>query len=102
MLTNSNRKNCLYFIFDLLNHINLGFSVLLKLVFICDSYFGCMDASVDVNSVQALLLYNISDKELTAGELRTRTSLTMSRNWSSPAICIMPARASTAAPCESA
>jgi DNA-binding MarR family transcriptional regulator len=26
----------------------------------------------DVNSVQALLLYNISDKELTAGELRTR------------------------------
>jgi DNA-binding MarR family transcriptional regulator len=25
----------------------------------------------DVNSVQALLLYNISDKELTAGELRT-------------------------------
>jgi hypothetical protein len=33
MLTNSNRKNCLYFIFDLLNHINLGFSVLLKLVF---------------------------------------------------------------------
>jgi DNA-binding MarR family transcriptional regulator len=128
MLTNSNRKNCLYFIFDLLNYINLGFSVLLKLVFICDSYFGCMDASVgmppqktsalkseaaqpragfaevrpaylealtlverlhrrlldvikdefdrrgrsDVNSVQALLLYNISDKELTAGELRTR------------------------------
>src|SRR4030088_2824062 len=28
--------------------------------------------SRDVNSVQALLLYNISDKELTAGELRTR------------------------------
>ena len=27
---------------------------------------------VDVNSVQALLLYNIGDKELTAGELRTR------------------------------
>src|ERR1700746_1679800 len=26
----------------------------------------------DVNSVQALLLYNISDKDLTAGELRTR------------------------------
>src|SRR3979490_873637 len=26
----------------------------------------------DINSVQALLLYNISDKELTAGELRTR------------------------------
>ena len=26
----------------------------------------------DVNSVQALLLYNIADKELTAGELRTR------------------------------
>src|SRR5271154_3473160 len=26
----------------------------------------------DVNPVQALLLYNISDKELTAGELRTR------------------------------
>lgn len=26
----------------------------------------------DVNSVQALLLYNIGDKELTAGELRTR------------------------------
>src|SRR6202035_4368516 len=135
MLTNTNRKNCLYFIFDLLNHINLGFSVLLKLVFICDSYFGCIDAPVgmppqrkdevnrmmtalkseaaqpragfaevrpayleslrlverlhrrlldvikdefdrrgrsDVNSVQALLLYNISDKELTAGELRTR------------------------------
>lgn len=122
--------------FDLLNHINLVFSVLLKLVFICDSYFGCMDAPAgmppqckrtrlipmmsalkseaaqlgagyaevrpaylealrlverlhrrlldvikdefdrrgrsDVNSVQALLLFNISDKELTAGELRTR------------------------------
>jgi hypothetical protein len=40
------------------------------------------------DAVQALLLYNISDKELT-------------RNWSKPAICIMPARASTAAPCES-
>src|ERR1700742_3740477 len=26
----------------------------------------------DINSVQALLLYNIGDKELTAGELRTR------------------------------
>src|SRR5271157_1601191 len=26
----------------------------------------------DVNSVQALLLYNIGDKELTAGELRTK------------------------------
>jgi DNA-binding MarR family transcriptional regulator len=26
----------------------------------------------DVNSVQALLLYNIAGKELTAGELRTR------------------------------
>jgi DNA-binding MarR family transcriptional regulator len=26
----------------------------------------------DVNAVQALLLYNISDKEMTAGELRTR------------------------------
>src|SRR6266571_8966719 len=26
----------------------------------------------DVNSVQALLLYHIGDKELTAGELRTR------------------------------
>ncbi len=26
----------------------------------------------DVNSVQALLLYNIGDKEVTAGELRTR------------------------------
>ena len=121
--------------FDLLNHINLAFSVLLKLVFTCDSYFGCTTrrqacrhnakdevnpmmsalkseaaqlgagyAEVrpaylealrlverlhrrlldvikdefdrrgrsDVNSVQALLLYNISDKELTAGELRTR------------------------------
>src|SRR5580692_201987 len=134
MLTNSNRKNCLYFIFDLLNHINLGFSVLLKLVFICDSYVGLHGRAgrhaaardevnpmmsalkseaaqpragfaevrpaylealrlverlhrrlldvikdefdrrgrSDVNSVQALLLYNISDKELTAGELRTR------------------------------
>ena len=121
--------------FDLLNHINLAFSVLLKLVFTCDSYLGCRTrrqacrhnakdevnpmmsalkseaaqlgagyAEVrpaylealrlverlhrrlldvikdefdrrgrsDVNSVQALLLYNISDKELTAGELRTR------------------------------
>ena len=121
--------------FYLLNHINLAFSVLLKLVFTCDSYFGCRTrrqacrhnakdevnpmmsalkseaaqpragfAEVrpaylealrlverlhrrlldvikdefdrrgrsDVNSVQALLLYNISDKELTAGELRTR------------------------------
>ena len=28
----------------------------------------------DINSVQALLLYNIGDKELTAGELRTRRS----------------------------
>ena len=109
---------------------------MLKLVFICGAYFGCMDAPVgmqprardevnlmmsalkseaaqpradrfaevrpaylealtlverlhrrlldvikdefdrrgrnDVNPVQALLLYNISDKELTAGELRTR------------------------------
>ena len=46
MLTNQNRKNCLYFIFDLLNHINLGFSVLLKLVFICRGYLyvRCMDA----------------------------------------------------------
>ena len=26
----------------------------------------------DINSVQALLLHNIGDKELTAGELRTR------------------------------
>src|SRR3979490_1562933 len=26
----------------------------------------------DINSVQALLLYNIGEKELTAGELRTR------------------------------
>src|SRR6202158_2025200 len=26
----------------------------------------------DINSVQALLLYNIGDKELTAGKLRTR------------------------------
>ena len=26
----------------------------------------------DINSVQALLLYNVGDKELTAGELRTR------------------------------
>ena len=26
----------------------------------------------DINSVQALLIYNIGDKELTAGELRTR------------------------------
>jgi len=26
----------------------------------------------DINSVQALMLYNIGDKELTAGELRTR------------------------------
>jgi len=56
----------------------------------------------DVNAVQALLLYNIADKELTAGELRTRgyysvrTSLTMSRNWSKPAICIMRARGLTA------
>ena len=29
-------------------------------------------ARSDINSVQALLLYNIGDKELTAGELRTR------------------------------
>src|SRR6267154_5774164 len=27
---------------------------------------------VDINSVQALLLFNIGDKELTAGELKTR------------------------------
>src|SRR6202048_3392894 len=26
----------------------------------------------DINAVQALLLFNVSDKELTAGELRTR------------------------------
>jgi len=30
------------------------------------------DRRADINSVQALLLYNIGDKELTAGELRTR------------------------------
>ena len=29
----------------------------------------------DINSVQALLLYNIGDKELTAGELRSRMGL---------------------------
>ena len=31
-----------------------------------------MRGRADINSVQALLLYNIGDKELTAGELRTR------------------------------
>src|SRR5204862_4614862 len=29
-------------------------------------------ADIKINSVQALLLYNIGDKELSAGELRTR------------------------------
>ncbi len=30
------------------------------------------NGSVEINSVQALLLYNIGDQEMTAGELRTR------------------------------
>jgi len=57
----------------------------------------------DINSVQALLLYNIGDKELTAGELRTRgyylgsnVSYT-SRSWSSSASSIISVRASIAA-----
>jgi hypothetical protein len=62
----------------------------------------------DVNSVQALLLYNIGGKELTAGELRTPaiTSARMfhitSKSSSKLAFCITPARASTAARCGSA
>ena len=53
--------------------------------------------------VQALLLFNIGDKELTAGELRTRgyylgSNLSYNvKNWSRWATSIMPARASTAA-----
>ena len=59
----------------------------------------------DVNSVQALLLYNISDKELTAGELHTR-GYYLGSNVSYKKLVesgyLHHARASTAAPCESA
>jgi hypothetical protein len=57
----------------------------------------------NINSVQALLLYNIGDKELTAGELRTRgyylgsNVSTISRSSSSSASSIISARASIAA-----
>ncbi len=52
--------------------------------------------------MQALLLYNIGDKELTAGELRTRGYYLGSnvsynlRSWSRWVISITSARASTA------
>ncbi len=57
----------------------------------------------DVNSVQALLLFNIGDAELTAGELRTRGYYLGSnvsynlRSWSRWAISITSARAWIAA-----
>ena len=38
----------------------------------------------DLNSVQALLLYNIGDSELTAGELKTRSGIlvvSMRKSW---------------------
>ena len=47
----------------------------------------------DINSVQALLLFNIGDSEVTAGELKTRgyyrarMSRTISRSWSTWATC---------------
>ena len=59
----------------------------------------------DVNAVQALLLYNIGDKDLTAAPaviILAPTSLTTSRSWSRWAICTMPARASTVAQSASA
>ena len=62
----------------------------------------------DVNGVQALLLYNIGDKELTASELRTRgyisarTYPTTSRSWSRWAISTTPAPAWTVVRCASA
>jgi hypothetical protein len=63
--------------------------------------------SADINSVQALLLYNIGDKELTAGELRTRgyyLGSNVSYNLKKlveTASSITSARASTGARCAS-
>ena len=61
----------------------------------------------DINAVQALLLYNIGDKELTAGELRTRgyyLGSNVSYNLKKlveMASSITSARASTGARCAS-
>ena len=59
----------------------------------------------DINSVQALLLHNIGDKELTAGELRTRgyylgSNVSYNRRSSSnSASSTISVRGSTAARC---
>src|SRR6476620_3222560 len=42
-----------------------------RLLDVIKDEFDCRGRA-DINSVQALLLYNIGEKELTAGELRTR------------------------------
>ena len=42
----------------------------------------------DINSVQALLLYNIGDKELTAGEPTSRTISRSSSRWASSTISV--------------
>jgi hypothetical protein len=59
----------------------------------------------DINSVQALLLYNIGDKELTAGELRSRGYYLGNVSYSLKKLVEMgsttSARASTAARCAS-
>ncbi len=63
----------------------------------------------DINAVQALLLYNIGDSELTAGELRTRgyylgsnVSYNVKKLVEMGSICTTPAPASIAARCASA
>lgn len=59
----------------------------------------------DLNPVQALLIYNLGTAEVTAGELRSRgcirarMSATISRSWSSWAMCITNARKWTAVRC---
>ena len=59
---------------------------------------------LEINAVQALLLFNIGDNEVTAGELKIArllpglaTSATTSRNWSRWATCTTSAARSTAA-----
>ena len=60
---------------------------------------------LDINAVQALLLFNIGENEVTAGELKTRgyyqgsMSATTSRSWSRWATCTTSAARSTAARC---
>ncbi len=60
---------------------------------------------LEINAVQALLLFNIGDNEVTAGDsrhaaiTRARMSATTSKSWSRWAICITSAAKSTAARC---